>query len=112
MNLSTIKTESSWGDVAGTLNQNFAAIDIAVNKVTSQVSVKLPLCASVSELNSKYPPNYEGQMGLVGTTLPATLYKVSNGAWVSTGKSIGTPSASLSGVVSYNDLGAVNDVTI
>lgn len=112
MATSQIKSDTNWGEAVSVINGNFASMNQAVEKAKAQTMIKLPLCDSESDLNTKYPPAYECQMGLVGTTLPATLYKVKNGAWVSTGTSVGNPSAVLSEVVAYDSLGQVDEVTV
>lgn len=112
MATSQIKSDTNWGEAVSVINGNFASLNQAVEKAKSQTSVKLPLFSSVSDLNSKYPPAYEGQMALVGTTLPATLYKVQSNVWTSTGTSVGNPSAVLSEVVAYDSLGNVDEISL
>jgi hypothetical protein len=112
MATSQIKSDTNWGEAVSVINGNFASLNQAVEKAKAQTMIKLPLCGSESELYERHPPTYEDQMGLVGTTLPAILYKVKNGAWVSTGTSVGNPSAVLSEVVAYDSLGQVDEVTV
>lgn len=112
MAISKIKSDTNWGDAASVINTNFSSLNQAVEKAKSQTSLKLPLCSNTSDLAKNYPPSYEGQMALVGSTLPATLYKVQNGKWVSTGQSVGTPSAVLSEVVAYDSLGSVDEISL
>lgn len=110
--LSQVKIDTDWQEAANAINSNFTSLNTAVEKARSQTMVKLPLCDSLSDLTSKYPPAYEGQMGLVGTTLPATLYKVKNGAWTSTGQSVGDPSVVLTGSPAFENLGKVDEVNV
>lgn len=112
MAVSQIKSDTNWGDAASVINTNFASLNQAVEKAKSQTMIKLPLCESEASLNKNYPPSYEDQMALVGTTLPATLYKVKNGKWTNTGKSVGNPSAVLSEVVAYDALGQVDEISV
>lgn len=112
MAVSQIKSDTNWGDAASVINANFASLNQAVEKAKSQTMVKLPLCKSESELKEKHPPSYEDQIALVGTTLPATLYKVENGEWASTGQLVGNPSAVLSEVVAYDSLGQVDEISV
>lgn len=110
MATSQIKTDTDWKSAAATLNSNFAYLNVAIEKAKAQTMIKLPLCDTEDDLNTKYPPAYEDQMGLVGTSLPATLYKVENGKWVTTGTTVGQPSAVLAECVKYESLGTVDEV--
>lgn len=112
MATSKVKSDTNWGDAVSVINTNFASLNQAVEKAKSQTMIKLPLFSSESDLKSKYSPLYEGQMALVGTSLPATLYKVENNSWVSTGTSVGAPSAVLSEVVAYDSLGSVDEISL
>ena len=49
------------------------------------------LFATEDELNEAYPNPQEGWYALVGNTLPATIYRVVNGKWVSTETTGGEP---------------------
>lgn len=111
-NISQINTDTKWDAAVSTLNTNFVNLNTAIIKAKNQTMIKLPLCESESDLKEKYPPAYEGQMGLVGTTLPAILYKVEKGQWTSTGTSVGNPSAILTDCVGYDSKGTTDEVNI
>lgn len=110
--LSQVKINTDWQEAANAINANFTSLNTAVEKARSQTMVKLPLCDTLEILKENHPPAYEDQMGLVGTTLPATLYKVKNGAWTSTGQSVGDPSVVLTGSPAFENLGKVDEVNV
>lgn len=112
MATSQVKPDTEWGEAVSVINTNFASLNQAVEKAKSQTMIKLPLCKSEAALKEKHPPSYEGQMALVGTTLPATLYKVENDEWTTTGQLVGNPSAVLSEVVAYDALGQVDEISV
>lgn len=111
-NVSQIKNDTNWDEAVSTLNTNFANLSTDVAKAKAQTMIKLPMCDTLEDLKEKYPPAYEDQMGLVGTSFPATLYKVKNGEWATTGTTVEGPSAVLAECVGYDTVGTTEEVII
>ena len=111
-NISQIKTDTDWQEAAGTINTNFANVSAAIEGLKQTTSVKMPLFSSASEANSAITNKYVGQLILVGSSLPAPVYRWNGSSWVNTGTTGGNAEVPLSDYLGYNDLGTISEVTI
>lgn len=94
-NLSQIKTDSNWGTEAPRINENFNAVNAELAVLRSTTSVNIPLFSSLSEAQQSIPNPYIGKLILVGTTLPAAVYKWDGTKWYDTGITGGETNVSL-----------------
>lgn len=108
-NVSQIKTDTDWQEAAGTINTNFANVSTAIEGLKQTTSVKMPLFSSTSEANSAITNKYVGQLILVGSTLPAPVYRWNGSAFASAGFSAGSASVPLTNYLTYESLGTVED---
>lgn len=108
-NISQIKTDTNWQDAATTINTNLANINTDLERLRQTTSVKMPLFSSTSEANSAITNKYVGQLILVGSSLPAPVYRWNGSSWVNTGTTGGNAEVPLSDYLGYNDLGTVDD---
>lgn len=111
-NISQIKTDTDWQEAAGTINTNFANVSTAIEGLKQTTSVKMPLFSSTSEANSEITNKYVGQLILVGSTLPAPVYRWNGSSWVNTGTTGGNAEVPLSDYLGYDNLGNTNEVSI
>lgn len=93
---SQISSDSNWGAEASKLNQNFNAVNTAIEKLENTGGIKMPLFASTSEISKYIKSPYMGQMVLIGSSLPAPVYKWNGSSWVSAGFNGGNATAPLS----------------
>lgn len=108
-NVSQIKTDTDWQEAAGTINTNFANVSAAIEGLKQTTSVKMPLFSSTSEANSAITNKYVGQLILVGSTLPAPVYRWNGSSWVNTGTTGGNAEVPLVNYLTYESLGTVDD---
>lgn len=111
-NTSQIKTDTNWQEAAGTINANFSAVNTELEGLRMTTSVKMPLFSSTSEAGSEITNKYVGQLILVGSSLPAPVYRWNGSSWVNTGMTGGNAEVALTDYLGYNDLGDINEVTI
>ena len=93
--LSQIQTDSNWGAEAPRINENFNAVNSELEALRMTTSVNIPLFASVADAQKAIPVPYEGKLILVGTTLPAAVYKWDGTKWYNTGITGGETNVSL-----------------
>ena len=93
--ISTIKKESNWGAEATKINQNFTNVNTELTKLNNTYGLKIPLFSSTSAASTAIPSPYEGQLILVGSTLPAPVYRWNGSSWDNTGTTGGSASAPL-----------------
>lgn len=108
-NVSQIKTDTDWQEAAGTINTNFANVSTAIEGLKQTTSVKMPLFSSTSEADSAITNKYVGQLILVGSSLPAPVYRWNGSAFASAGFSAGSASVPLANYLTYESLGTVED---
>ena len=108
-NISQIKTDTDWQEAADTINTNFANVSTAIEGLKQTTSVKMPLFSSTSEANSAITNKYVGQLILVGSTLPAPVYRWNGSSWVNTGTTGGNAEVPLTNYLTYESLGTVDD---
>lgn len=106
-NISQVKTDSNWGDAASTINSNFQNINTELEKTKSVTTVKLPWATSVTELKKMIPNPYYGQLGLVGSSLPASVYKWNGSSWADTGETGGNFEMSSDQYLTYEVTGTI-----
>lgn len=106
-NISKIKTESNWGDASSTINSNFQYISTELTKISNKTSVKLPWATSTTELSSMITSPYIGQMALVGSTLPAAVYKWNGSSWANTGTTGGNFEVTSDQYLTYEVTGTI-----
>lgn len=111
-NVSQIKTDTNWQDAATTINTNLANINTDLEGLRQTTSVKMPLFSSTSEANSAITNKYVGQLILVGSSLPAPVYRWNGSSWVNTGTTGGNAEVPLSDYLGYDNLGNTNEVSI
>ena len=108
-NTSQIKTDTNWQEAAGTINANFSAVNTELEGLRMTTSVKMPLFSSTSEADTAITNKYVGQLILVGSTLPAPVYRWNGSSFVSAGFSAGSASVPLANYLTYESLGTVDD---
>ena len=86
-NISQIKTDTDWQEAAGTINTNFANVSTAIEGLKQNV----------------------GQLILVGSSLPAPVYRWNGSSFASAGFSAGSASVPLANYLTYESLGTVDD---
>lgn len=84
-NLSQIKTDSDWGLEASKINQNFNQVNTELTTLKNTTSVRQPLFSSTTEASKYITSPYVGQLILVGSTIPAPVYRWDGSSWVDTG---------------------------
>lgn len=95
-NLDTIKSDSDWGSEATRINKNFNSINTELITLKNTTSVRQPLFSSVSEAKQNILSPYVGQLILVGSTIPAPVYRWNGSSWVDTGLTGGSAEVPLS----------------
>lgn len=103
-NLSQINTDSNWGTEANKINQNFGQVNIELAALKNTTSVRMPLFSSTSDASKYITSPYVGQLILIGTTLPAPVYRWSGSSWVNTGKTGGSAEVPLSNYYTKTDI--------
>lgn len=93
--ISTIQKESNWGTEATKINQNFTNVNTELTRLNNTYGLKIPLFSSTSAASTAIPSPYEGQLILVGSSLPASVYRWNGSSWVNTGTTGGSASAPL-----------------
>lgn len=93
--ISTIQKESTWGTEATKINQNFTNVNTELTKLNNTYGLKIPLFSSTSAASTAIPSPYEGQLILVGSSLPASVYRWNGSSWANTGTTGGSASAPL-----------------
>lgn len=111
-NISQVKTDTDWQEAAGTINTNFTNVSAAIEGLKMTTSIKMPLFSSTSQANSTLTNKYVGQLILVGSTLPAPVYRWNGSSWVNTGMTGGDSEVPLADYLGYTDLGNTNEVTL
>lgn len=111
-NLKQIQIDSDWGKEAPNLNANFNAINVELAGIKNNIAIKLPLFESTTEAKNSIPLPYVGQMVLIGTSLPATVYRWNGSSWANTGTTGGNAEVPISDYLGYDDLGNVNEISI
>lgn len=106
-NISQVKTDGNWGDAASTINSNFQNISTELEKTKSVTTVKLPWATSVEELKKMIPSPYYGQLGLVGSSLPASVHKWNGSSWADTGQTGGSFEMSSDQYLTYEVTGTI-----
>ena len=86
INLSKILDTGTWKNLANVINENFTKLSQGLDSANKNTVVKLPLFGTVSEAQTSISSPYEGQLILIGDTIPAQLYKWNGSAWEDTGK--------------------------
>lgn len=108
-NLKQIQIDSDWGKEAPNLNANFNAINTELAGIKNNIAIKIPLFESTTEAKNNIPLPYVGQMVLIGTSLPAPVYKWNGSSFASAGFSSGIASVPLANYLTYESLGTVDD---
>lgn len=111
-NLSKINVDTNWQDAASIINQNYQNIDTALDSLKMTTSVKMPMFGSVDDASQNITNPYIGQLILVGSSLPAPVYKWNGENWEDTGMTGGDAEVILSDFVKYAETGTINDVII
>ena len=93
--ISKIQTDSNWGTEANKINQNFTNLNTDIVKLQNTAGIKIPLFSSVSAATASITSPYEGQLILVGSTLPAPVYRWNGSSWANTGVTGGSSSTAL-----------------
>lgn len=93
--ISKIQAESNWGTEANKINQNFTNLNTDIVKLQNTAGIKIPLFSSVSAATASITSPYEGQLILVGSTLPAPVYRWNGSSWANTGTTGGSASTPL-----------------
>lgn len=107
MAINTIQSSGTWGQAASDINNNFTSMSTEIVKIRNTTSVKLPWATTVAELKQFVPNPYEGQFGLVGSTLPATIYKWNGTNWISTGQTGGDGDINVAQYLTYEVTGTI-----
>lgn len=87
--LSNIKTDSNWGIEAPKINQNFASVNVELEKLKSGTVLNKGYYKSLELLQDAYPPEKSkvGMIAYVGINSPYIIYEYKAGSgWTSTGK--------------------------
>ena len=103
-NLSQIKTDSNWGDEASKINQNFNQVNTELTTLKNTTSVRQPLFSSVSEAKENITSPYVGQLVLIGSTIPAPIYRWNGSSWANTGQTGGSAEVPLSNYYTKTDI--------
>ena len=104
--LSKIPSEGNWQDIATRANENFTKVSTELGKLGMTTSVKMPLFASLTEAQNNIPKPYFGQLILIGSTLPAPVYKWNGSSWVNTGITGGSASVPLTDYYTKTEIDA------
>lgn len=105
-NLQQIKTDSNWGAEAPRINENFNAVNSELLKLGATSGIAVPLFASVSEAKKYITNPYVGKLILIGSTLPAPVYRWNGSSWVNTGTTGGNASAPLTDYYTKQEINA------
>lgn len=108
-NLSKIEVDSDWGKEAPKLNTNFNSVNVELTNLKNTRAIKIPLFGSTSDASQNILSPYVGQMVLIGSSIPAPLYKWNGDSWVNTGTTGGDASVPLSDYLTFDVLGTVED---
>lgn len=103
-NLSQIKPDSDWGTESSKINQNFTQVNTELTSLKNTTSVRQPLFSSTSEATKNIPSPYVGQLVLIGSTIPAPIYRWSGSSWVDTGQTGGSAEVPLSNYYTKTDI--------
>lgn len=95
-NLSQIKTDSDWGLEASKINQNFNQVNTELTTLKNTTSVRQPLFSSTTEASKYITSPYVGQLVLIGSTIPAPIYRWNGSSWGDTGLTGGSAEVPLS----------------
>lgn len=107
--ISTIQKESNWGTEATKINQNFTNINTELTKLNNTYGLKIPLFSSTSAASTAIPSAYEGQLILVGSELPAPVYRWNGSSWEDTGITGGSASTSLTDYYTKEEVNNLQD---
>lgn len=103
-NLSQIKTDSDWGLEASKINQNFNQVNTELTTLKNTTSVRQPLFSSTTEASKYITSPYVGQLVLIGSTIPAPIYRWNGSSWVDTGQTGGSAEVSLTNYYTKTDI--------
>ncbi len=103
-NLSQIKTDSNWGDTAAAINQNFNQVNTELTTLKNTTSVRQPLFSSTTEASKYITSPYVGQLVLIGSTIPAPIYRWNGSSWGNTGQTGGSAEVPLSNYYTKTDI--------
>ncbi len=89
MDLSTIKSIDNWGSSTSRLNENFAKVGTAVDKL-KYAAYNSKLYATEALLKQAVPSPKVGDWAIVGDSIPGEIYQCqSDGVWTDTGQTGG-----------------------
>ncbi|MBM6865898.1 hypothetical protein H6A66_12050 [Bacteroides caecigallinarum] len=108
-NVSKIEVDSDWGKEAPKLNANFNAVNVELANLKNTRAIKIPLFSSTSEASQNIPSPYFGQMVLIGSSIPAPVYKWNGSSWANTGSTGGNATVPLSDYLTFDVLGTIDD---
>ena len=103
-NVSKIEVISDWGTEAPKLNANFNAVNLELANLKNTRSIKIPLFSSTAEASKNLPSPYVGQLILIGTSLPAPIYKWNGNAWSNTGQTGGSAEVPLTNYYNKSEI--------
>lgn len=105
-NLSQIKTDSDWGLEASKINQNFNQVNTELTTLKNTTSVRQPLFSSTTEASKYITSPYVGQLVLIGSTIPAPIYRWNGSSWIDTGQTGGSAEVPLSNYYTKSEIDA------
>lgn len=103
-NLSQIKTDSDWGLEASKINQNFNQVNTELTTLKNTTSVRQPLFSSTTEASKNITSPYVGQLVLIGSTIPAPIYRWNGSSWANTGQTGGSAEVPLTNYYTKDEI--------
>ena len=91
MGLNNISSNSTWGQAASDINNNFATVDSDLKKVKNATTRNKGYFETLSDLENSVTQATAGDFAYIGSSYPVTIYRYNGASWVNTGMEGGTP---------------------
>lgn len=111
MELENIKTQTTWNEAAGSINNNNQKINNEIVKLQNATYKNRGYYASYDELVASVPSASNGAIAYVGTQYPFAIYKWSgdSGAWLDSGATGGGEDVTLGNYYTKEETDAMID---
>lgn len=85
MGLNSIKSDSSWGQAASDINNNFATVSADIEKVKNATTRNKGYFRNDTLLKQTYATAQIGDIAYVGTTYPYQIWEWDGSGWANSG---------------------------
>lgn len=99
-----VKADSNWLQASNTVNSNFQKINIDLEKVKNATTKNKGYFATESELKSKVPNAFAGDIAYVGSKYPYQIWKWNGSTWVNSGQTGGEETVALGDYYTKTDI--------